>query len=98
MKNIGKIVHIKFIDHSQSPKHCAGPVVCNVFGVITLEDDDHYQITTWAVEQDEEGAAMNDECFSVVKGTILGMRQFTKAVNIKNPNGAKRSRPTDRKR
>jgi hypothetical protein len=83
MKIIGQIVHIRFYDHSQSAKHCAEPVICNVFGIVTKEDESHYQITSWAVEQDQEGADMNDECFSIVKGTIIAMNTLKKKANVR---------------
>lgn len=83
MKLLGQIVHIRFLDHSMSSKHSAEPVVCNVFGIITKEDANHYQVTTWAVEQDEEGADMNDECFSIVKGTILAMNILKKKTTVR---------------
>lgn len=83
MKLIGQIVHIRFLDHSMSAKHSAEPVTCNVFGVITKDDANHYEVTTWAVEQDEDGAAMNDECFSIVKGTIIAMNTLKKKTSVR---------------
>jgi hypothetical protein len=72
-------------------KHAAEPVLCNVFGVITKEDDVHFQITTWAVEQDEEGSDMNDECFCIVKSAVVQMRQLSAGKWLKRPKVSKKS-------
>jgi hypothetical protein len=61
-----KLVAIRFRDHSLGHKNHS-LTVCTVYGKITDESKDHFEVTSWEVEDDD---GSNHESFNILKSTI----------------------------
>jgi dUTPase len=65
-KLIGKRIELEFLDHSAGQKNHS-LCLCNVVGVLNGDYEDHVEIVSWDV-QDDDGS--NAEAFNVLKAVI----------------------------
>jgi len=82
-KLIGQRVEVELLDHSMGQKNhelC----LCRVLGVLTADYDDHIEIVSWDVVDDD---GSNAEAFNVLKGVIKVVRVLSVKREIKGARG-----------
>jgi hypothetical protein len=67
-------IYLKFLDHSQCPGDQAGPIECEMWGLLVGEDKNCYLIASWVCAGNPADA--NSEVFSVLKKTVLKLRKW----------------------
>lgn len=93
----GKVVYVLFWDHSMSDRLNSGPIPCVVYGKVTKEDELHFEITHWEVGDTHE-PDHNEECYSILKGAIIEMRELELGRYIIRSKKPKKTSHTSNKR
>jgi len=84
-KFIGRIVQVELLDHSHGVKNhelCR----CFVYGVLNGVYDDHIEIVSWDVEDDD---GSNAEAFNIITSAIKCVKILKVEKEIKGARGGK---------
>jgi|GEM_PF-6180235 hypothetical protein len=64
----GKLVGVRFWDHSMGSGDSLGPILCELLGLLYKEDKHCYYVCSWICGKDPKDP--NSEGFSVLKSTV----------------------------
>ena len=70
---VGNMVKIVFADHCEDGDQ---PLICTVYGVLTVQTREYIIVSSWTVDSDEATERVNNKRWVIIKSCIKSLVQL----------------------